>query len=45
MNTCEHGNNLVVYASGRCPLCEAEDDLSELNKIVGFRDDEIIKAR
>ena len=30
LNSCEHGDSIVVYAGVHCPVCELEDDVKNL---------------
>jgi hypothetical protein len=32
MNTCEHGDAVVVYLKGTCPLCAAKEEIEEHEK-------------
>ena len=32
MNTCEHGDAVVVYLKGTCPLCAAKEEIDEHEK-------------
>jgi len=45
MNTCEHGNVVVVYFSemfgSKCPLCRAEATINKLEGQIGALENEI----
>ena len=30
LNSCEHGDSIVVYAGVHCPVCEMEDEIANL---------------
>jgi hypothetical protein len=32
MHTCEHGDAVVVYLKGTCPLCAAKEEVDEHEK-------------
>lgn len=30
LNSCEHGDSIIVYAGVPCPICELENEVSKL---------------
>jgi len=30
LNSCEHGDSIIVYIGRDCPMCEAKNDIADL---------------